>query len=136
MSSSPHHDPPPVAIAVITRAVDARVLLVRRRIPEGRIVWQFPGGKVEPGETPEETAVRETREEVGLTVTGRTRIGARVHPLTGRHLVYIACTILSGTASVAAPREIIRTVWIPPRLLDTYAPDVHEPVRHYLGLNS
>ena len=46
---------------------DGRVLLAQR--PEGKSLagfWEFPGGKVEPGETPEQTVVRELREEIGI----------------------------------------------------------------------
>ena len=46
---------------------DGRVLLAQR--PEGKTLaglWEFPGGKVEPGETPEETVVRELHEEIGI----------------------------------------------------------------------
>ncbi|MFJ8230399.1 NUDIX hydrolase [Streptomyces sp. NPDC094448] len=125
---------PPVAAAVITRPMDGRIVLVRRRVPEGDLSWQFPAGKVEAGESPEEAAVREAREEVGLNVSGLVRIGARDHPLTGRRIVYVACAFVSGAAGVAAPREIAYTAWVPPFLLDTFAPGVYEPVRRYLGL--
>ena len=53
------------AVALID--VDGRVLLAQR--PEGREMaglWEFPGGKVEPGETPEAALIRELREELGI----------------------------------------------------------------------
>lgn len=57
----------PVAAAVVVH--EGRVLLVRRRVAEGQLSWQFPAGKVERGETGEAAAVRETKEETGLHVT-------------------------------------------------------------------
>lgn len=48
---------------------DGRVLMAQR--PEGKALaglWEFPGGKVEPGERPEETLIRELAEELGITV--------------------------------------------------------------------
>jgi 8-oxo-dGTP diphosphatase len=48
---------------------DGRVLMAQR--PEGKPMaglWEFPGGKVEPGEVPEETLIRELREELGIVV--------------------------------------------------------------------
>jgi 8-oxo-dGTP diphosphatase len=54
-----------VACALID--ADGRILLAQR--PEGKSLaglWEFPGGKVDPGETPEEALVRELREELGI----------------------------------------------------------------------
>ncbi len=54
-----------VAVALIDR--DGRVLVARR--PEGKAMaglWEFPGGKVEPGETPEAALIRELDEELGI----------------------------------------------------------------------
>jgi 8-oxo-dGTP diphosphatase len=48
---------------------DRRVLLAQR--PQGKAMaglWEFPGGKVEPGERPEATLIRELHEEIGITV--------------------------------------------------------------------
>ncbi len=53
------------AVALVD--ADGRVLLAQR--PEGKSLaglWEFPGGKVEPGETPEACLVRELREELGI----------------------------------------------------------------------
>ena len=57
-----------VACALID--ADKRVLLAQR--PEGKPMaglWEFPGGKVEPGERPEATLIRELHEELGITVS-------------------------------------------------------------------
>ena len=53
------------AVALIDR--DGRVLIAKR--PEGKAMaglWEFPGGKVEPGETPESALIRELHEELGI----------------------------------------------------------------------
>ena len=52
------------ASAVVWRA--GKVLLVRRGRPPGKDFWSLPGGKIEPGETPEAAALREVQEETGL----------------------------------------------------------------------
>ena len=54
-----------VAVALID--VDGRVLIAQR--PEGKKMaglWEFPGGKVDPGETPEAALIRELKEELGI----------------------------------------------------------------------
>ena len=48
--------------------VDGRVLLIRKKRGVGAGLYNGPGGKIEPGETPREAVVREVREEVGLSV--------------------------------------------------------------------
>ncbi|MEK1851936.1 MAG: (deoxy)nucleoside triphosphate pyrophosphohydrolase [Phyllobacterium sp.] len=61
----------PILLVTACALVDAdgRVLLTQR--PEGKTLaglWEFPGGKVDPGETPEESLIRELHEELGITV--------------------------------------------------------------------
>ncbi len=111
---------PSVAAAVIVSR--GRLLLVRRCRPEGDLVWQLPAGVVESGETGEQAAVRETAEETGLKVEAGAVLGARVHPDTGRHMVYVACEVVAGHAHVADAREIAEVVWARPEQLPDYLP--------------
>ena len=58
-----------LVIACALVDVDKRVLIAQR--PAGKALaglWEFPGGKVEPGERPEQTLIRELREELGIEV--------------------------------------------------------------------
>ena len=58
-----------LVVAVALLDPDGRVLIAQR--PEGKQLaglWEFPGGKVEPGERPEETLIRELDEELGIAV--------------------------------------------------------------------
>ncbi|ORT57964.1 NUDIX hydrolase [Streptomyces sp. CB03238] len=122
---------PGVAAAVIVH--EGRVLMVRRRVSEGPLSWQFPAGKVEPGETREEAAVRETEEETGLTVAAMKLLGERVHPKTGRLMSYTACEVVGGTAHVAAPEELAELAWVPHGEIPQYVPyGLFEPVQEYL----
>lgn len=61
--------PPGILLGAGTLIHRGRRLLVVKRAEEPNLgAWTFPGGRVEPGETPEEAAVREAKEEVGLGV--------------------------------------------------------------------
>jgi 8-oxo-dGTP diphosphatase len=62
---------------------DTHVLLGQRRTEPGLGTWSPPGGKPEPGETPEQTALRELREETGLTSVKACRVGETTDELDG-----------------------------------------------------
>jgi 8-oxo-dGTP diphosphatase len=120
-----------VAAAVVVQ--DGRVLLVRRRVAEGSLSWQFPAGKVEQGETRENAAVRETQEETGLTVAAVKLLGERIHPTTGRLMSYFACDVVSGTAHIAAPEELAELAWVTRGEISQYVPyGLFAPVQEYL----
>ncbi|WP_435601668.1 NUDIX hydrolase [Streptomyces sp. C10-9-1] len=122
---------PGIAAAIVVN--EGRVLMVRRRVSEGQLSWQFPAGEVEPGEAREDAAVRETQEETGLTVAAVKLLGERVHPKTGRLMSYTACEVLGGTAYVADTEELVELAWVAHGEILEYVPyGLFEPVQDYL----
>ncbi|MFG3017856.1 NUDIX hydrolase [Streptomyces sp. NPDC048254] len=112
---------------------EGRLLLIRRSVAEGGLVWALPGGVVEPGETAEQAAARETLEETGLTVEAVEELGGRVHPDTGRRIAYVACAILDGAAHAASPREVSAMAWAARDEIPWYVPrGLYPPVQAYL----
>ncbi|RXS84200.1 NUDIX hydrolase [Streptomyces sp. TM32] len=130
MSDQPA-DQPGVSAGIIVH--ENRVLMVRRRVKEGELIWQFPAGAIEDGETPEQAAVRETQEETGLTVEALKLLGERVHPKTGRLMSYTACAPISGEAHVADEEELAEVAWVAHAEIADYVPyGLFEPVQEYL----
>jgi 8-oxo-dGTP diphosphatase len=124
-------DKPGISAAIIVQ--DGRVLMVRRRVKEGELSWQFPAGAVEDGESAEQAAVRETTEEVGLAVEAVKLLGERVHPKTGRQMSYVACSVLDGEAHVGDEEEIAEVAWVMHGEISEYVPyGLYEPVQEWL----
>lgn len=123
---------PGIAAAIVIH--ENRVLMVRRRVSEGQLSWQFPAGEVEPGEAREDAAVRETKEETGLDVAAVKFLGERVHPKTGRLMSYTACAVVGGTAYVADTDELAELAWVALADIPNYVPyGLFEPVQQHLG---
>lgn len=122
---------PDVSAAIITDS--ERVLMVRRRVKEGELSWQFPAGGVEEGESAQEAAVRETLEETGLTVKAVKYIGDRVHPKSGAFMAYTACEVVDGTAHVADSEELDTVAWVRHGEIPALVPyGLYGPVQEYL----
>jgi 8-oxo-dGTP diphosphatase len=123
---------PGISAAIIVS--DGRVLMVRRRVSEGELMWQFPAGAIEPGEAAVDAAVRETDEETGLTVKAIRLLGERVHPKTGRLMSYTACKPVSGEAHVADDEELDAIEWVALDEIPEKVPyGLFEPVQEYLN---
>ncbi len=110
---------------------DGRVLLARR--PEGKTMaglWEFPGGKLAPGETPEAALIRELKEELGIDVSAAclapfafaSHEYERVHLLMPLYL----CRRWKG---MPTPRENQALAWVrPQRLADYPMPPADKPL--------
>lgn len=122
---------PSIVAAIIVH--DGRALLVRRRVSECALSWQFPAGEQEPGEGPFDTAEREVAEEVGLAVNPIALIGERQHPVTGRNMVYVGCAADTDTARLVDVDELAELAWCDGAALAERIPDgLFEPVADYL----
>jgi 8-oxo-dGTP diphosphatase len=122
-----------VACALVD--ADGRVLIAER--PEGKSMaglWEFPGGKVEAGETPEASLIRELQEELGIVTEA-----ACLAPLTfvshayqDFHLLMplYVCRRFQG---IATPREGQRLKWVRPKALRDYPmPPADAPIIPFL----
>ncbi len=94
---------------------DDKVLLLRRKNVHGDGTWSTPGGHLEFGETPEETAVRETMEETGLEIT-QVRFRAvtdDIFQAEGLHYItiWMEARYLAGEAVVGAECEMSEVGW-------------------------
>lgn len=123
---------PGISAAIIVS--DGAVLMVRRRVGEGDLLWQFPAGAIEAGEAAEEAAVRETIEETGLVVKSIRQIGYLAsHPKSGREMFYTACEPVSGEAHVADDDELDAVAWVSLDEIPEYVPyGLFGPVQEYL----
>ncbi|MGW6195389.1 NUDIX hydrolase [Kribbella sp. NPDC055110] len=121
-----------IAAAVVIN--DGKVLLVRRRVVEGALRWQFPAGEIETSESAETAAVRETQEEVGLLVRPVKTLGERDHPMTGRRMHYVECVVVDGTARLVDADELDALAWCGQSALSEYIPEgVFEAVQNRLA---
>ncbi|MCT7351639.1 NUDIX hydrolase [Streptomyces sp. 15-116A] len=131
MTQQKAEEQPGIAAAIVVS--EGRVLMVRRRVSEGQLSWQFPAGEIEPGETREDAAVRETHEETGVEVAAVKLLGERIHPKTGRLMSYTACEVVAGTAHVADAEELAEFAWVAHDDIPKYVPyGLFGPVQEYL----
>lgn len=122
-----------VIVAACALVNEAREVLVAKR-PPGRPLaglWEFPGGKVEQGEEPEEALIRELREELGIEIAK-----ADLAPLTFASHAYpdfhllmplYRCSRWSGTLAAQEGQELR---WVSPEALAGYnMPPADEPLK-------
>jgi 8-oxo-dGTP diphosphatase len=114
---------------------DGRVLIAQR--PQGKPMaglWEFPGGKVEHGERPEETLIRELKEELGITVSEAclAPLVFASHGYPDFHLLMPLYVCRRWDGSVT-PREAQQLAWVKPnRLRDYEMPPADVPLISHL----
>lgn len=125
--------PKPILLVVAAALVDAdgRVLIAQR--PANKSMgglWEFPGGKVDPGETPEQALIRELREELGIDTRNSCLAPYcfASHTYEAMHLLMplFVCRVWKGE-----PRAIEHQAlaWVrPARLFDYNMPPADEPL--------
>ena len=95
-----------VAAGVIT---DNDKVLITRRAPEENLAggWEFPGGKIEVNETPEDCLARELKEELNIDVSIGKFCAEVTHDYGNMNINLIAyyCTIIDGTIPLLVPDE-------------------------------
>jgi 8-oxo-dGTP pyrophosphatase MutT (NUDIX family) len=125
-----HIDPQPVIAGIITS--DQGVLVTQRR--DRTPPWGFVTGWGEPGESPEDTIIREVKEEADLRIQVGEYLGERDHPATGRHMIYYAARPTHGTEIHLGDKgELLDVRWVSLAEADELMPDMFGPVHEHLA---
>ena len=118
----------PVVAAVI-RGREGRILLSRRpaHLHQGN-KWEFPGGKIEPGETPQAALARELREELGITPIGSRPLIQITHHYPEKS-VFLDVWEVVAFSGQASGREGQAIEWVEPAALARYEfPEANLPI--------
>jgi 8-oxo-dGTP diphosphatase len=109
-----------VVAAVIERA-DRRLLIgQRRRHDSSPLKWEFPGGKVEPGETPEQALARELREELGATLVRSVVIGRADYQYSDGEMLTVTFFAAEMARGEIRPGPFEKVAWVLPKELGEY----------------
>ena len=124
----------PIVIVAACALLDREGAVLIAKRPEGRPLaglWEFPGGKVEPGEEPEGALIRELNEELGIEIAKQdlTPLTFASHAYPDFHLlmpVYL-CRRWQGSVAARVGQELL---WVKPDTLHLYdMPPADEPLK-------
>ena len=127
--------PTVLVVAAALSDADGRVLIAQR--PEGKALaglWEFPGGKIEPGERPEQALIRELHEELGIDVNAAclAPFVFTSHAYDSFHLL-MPLYLLRRWSGTVQRREHAALKWVKPSQLSDYPmPPADEPLVAWL----
>jgi len=111
-----------IVVAAVIERSDRRLLIGQRRANDtSPLKWEFPGGKVKEGETPEEALARELKEELGITLKQSVEMARVQHKYASTpeelEIRFFAAAILEAQA---VPTSFERIKWVLPKELGNY----------------
>ncbi|MEN9231044.1 MAG: A/G-specific adenine glycosylase [Thermostichus sp. DG02_5_bins_236] len=120
-----------IAVAIVLRGEE---ILIDQRLETSMLsgLWEFPGGKIEPGETAAECVVREVKEEIGIDIEVVTELATIEHAYTHFTITLIAfiCRYLGGEARALQCTEVR---WVSPAALSEFPfPGANQKLFPYL----
>lgn len=120
----------PVIVTAAVIEKDGKILIAKRK--HGSLLggkWEFPGGKLEKGETPEQCLKRELLEEFGIVTEIGEHVSSVVHSYTSEWIIKLMAyrtTVISGIFNLNDHEEI---KWVRPADLATYDfPEADQPI--------
>jgi 8-oxo-dGTP diphosphatase len=104
-----------VAAALIEQ--NGKILFVKRSRGELKGLWEFPGGKIEKGETPEMAVVREIKEELDLEIKPEKTVGTYIHNYSFAKikLTLLKCQILNKNNLIKLDKSHSESKWVNPK---------------------
>lgn len=128
--TDPGTEPEPASVAAAVITSEHGILVARRhdRIPP----WTFPATEIGPDESPAAAAARAVLKETGLTATVDHVIGRRIHPKTGRVMIYLDASV-DGTEVSGDDPDLAEVRWIDLAEADQLMADMFPTVRQHLG---
>ena len=120
-----------IVVGIVNK--DNKVLMIKRAKTEGNLIWVFPGGKVEEGETKEDACIREVFEETGINIQIKQILGERIHPNTNTKITYFLCNYVGGQIMILDQNEVVDVKYKNKEEFNRdVKTDIYPPIKEYI----